>query len=340
MAGLAEVHVVGLILHQQARLGRCMRLMAARAAYSGQDLGCGRVHHVLHRMAGGRVPQAVLQRQDCHLEEVILGQFHLAIEDRHQVLFFELGGSRIRTVALQAQLVLALGAQQFRVFSAMRLVAGRATLFIRRLVYMPFLLQFGLIAVAAQAGGHRIGTNEARRLTRVRAMAIRAIALRAGMLYLGARDLLGLLVVAGHAQFLDAGGGEHHLAVLGRLMAGVAGFRLKGAVQERPHQLWRGRLMRIVAGEAIRLFDRLALMGLRDLRVLGIVTFRAERGAGLGKVIPELGIRRSAGLVGDVAGFAAAIERGVAAAGGWNVEPLGVALQAKIGVFGGAVGGL
>ena len=54
-------------------------------------------------------------------------------------------------MALQAQLVLALGAQQFRVFSAVRLVAGRATLFIRRLVYMPFLLQFGLIAVAGQA---------------------------------------------------------------------------------------------------------------------------------------------------------------------------------------------
>ena len=88
--------------------------------------------------------------------------------------------------------------------------------------------------------------------------------------------------------------------------------------------------MRIVAGEAVRLLDRLALVGFDDLRVLGIVAFRAERGAGLGQVMAELGVRRSARLVGDVAGFAAAIERGVAAAPSRDIQPLSVALQPSV----------
>ena len=86
--------------------------------------------------------------------------------------------------------------------------------------------------------------------------------------------------------------------------------------------------MRIVAAQAIRFLDGLALVGLHHLRVLWIVAVGAERGAGLGQVIAEFGVRRRAGFVGDMAGFAAHIERRVAAAGGRNVQALVVALQA------------
>src|SRR5580700_4446629 len=50
MAGLAEVHVVRLVLHQQSRLGRGMRLVATGAAYGRHNLIGGRVDHILHRM--------------------------------------------------------------------------------------------------------------------------------------------------------------------------------------------------------------------------------------------------------------------------------------------------
>ena len=70
-----------------------------------------------------RMTQAVLQRQDHDfvLGEVVFGQLHLAVEDGDQVLRFELLRLRVRPVALQAQRVRRLGAQQMIVVSTMRL---------------------------------------------------------------------------------------------------------------------------------------------------------------------------------------------------------------------------
>ena len=92
----------------------------------------------------------------------------------------------------------------------------------RRLVRMGFLLLFRLLGMARQAGIDGIGLDKARRLPGVRIVAGDAFALRSGMLDLGGVDLLGLLVMAGHAQRLGVRLGQDNLAVFGGLVAGVA----------------------------------------------------------------------------------------------------------------------
>ena len=57
------------------------------------------------------------------------------------------------------------GRPQVRVVSAMRFMAGRATLNERRLMHYGFLHLLGLIRMAGQASLHGIGLQESRRLS-------------------------------------------------------------------------------------------------------------------------------------------------------------------------------
>ena len=98
--------------------------------------------------------------------------------------------------------------------------------------------------------------------------------------------------------------------------------------------------MRIVAGQAVGLFDRLVLMRFGDLRVFGIVTIQAQRRRSLGQMVTKLAIRIAAALVNGMAGIAVHIERRVTAALGRHVQPGGVAIQTEIVGLGGARHGL
>src|SRR5215469_13342683 len=89
----------------------------------------------------------------------------------------------LRAVALEAERV-ALRTQQLRLISAVRLVAGRASLLERGLMPNCFLCLTGLVRVASQADVDSVGLRQALRLTRVRIVAVSAVARRARMLYL------------------------------------------------------------------------------------------------------------------------------------------------------------
>ena len=101
-------------------------------------------------------------------------------------------------------------------------------------------------------------------------------------------------------------------------------------MRERLHQLGLRRLVRIVALHAIGGGERLALVRLDQARVLRIVAVEAQRRSRLGQVIVELDLALLAGLVGDVAGVAAHVQRRVPAAFLGNVQSLVVAGQAEI----------
>src|SRR5437660_8425132 len=147
-----------------------------------------------------RMTVPVLQRQFDHFLEIILRQSHLALEDRDHVLALQFLRAGFRPVALEAKLVRTRGPQQVRVVSAMRFMAGRATLNERRLMHYGFLHLLGLIRMAGQASLHGIGLQESWRLSAVGVMAGDAIALRTGVLHLRRFDLLSLLLVARQAE--------------------------------------------------------------------------------------------------------------------------------------------
>ena len=90
------------------------------------------------------------------------------------------------------------------------------------------LAQIVDVAVTSQADTDRIGLRQAGLFAGMRAVAIGAIAGRAGMRHLGRVDRLGLVVVAGHANCLGIGLGEHYFSFLGRRVAGFAVFASNG----------------------------------------------------------------------------------------------------------------
>ena len=96
--------------------------------------------------------------------------------------------------------------------------------------------------------------------------------------------------------------------------------------------------MRIVTLDAIRGAERLAAVGLYQARVFGIMAVEAERRRGLRQMVIEFNFATFAGLVCDVAGPAAHVQRGVAAAALGNVHTFRVAGQAKIVLLGCTVG--
>lgn len=133
---------------------------------------------------------------------------------------------------------------------------------------------------------------------------------------------------------------EDDLAVLG---GGVAGFALlvrKGRVHEAGHEFGSIGLVRVVALQAIRSTEWLILVGLLQVGVFGIVAIDAQSGSGFGEMKIKFDFAGFAGLVGDVAGLAAHVERGMAAALRRNVDTDGVARQAEILFVGGAASGL
>ena len=157
MTGHAEGHIVGLVFHQQSRLGGGVRLVAGQAVHGLQDLGqIRRVHNVADRMSIYRVIASVLDRQDRNLPEIILRQFYLTVEDGHQMFFLELFRIEIRTMTLETKFVGTGGAEQMRILSAMCVVASAATLVECRLMQMRFLELLGLIAMTGQAGADRV----------------------------------------------------------------------------------------------------------------------------------------------------------------------------------------
>jgi len=71
VTGLAEVHIAGLIFHQQIGLGRTVRLVAGQTVHRGLYFARRRIHQVLHWMLLGRMAQTCLDGKHGHGAEII-----------------------------------------------------------------------------------------------------------------------------------------------------------------------------------------------------------------------------------------------------------------------------
>ncbi len=98
--------------------------------------------------------------------------------------------------------------------------------------------------------------------------------------------------------------------------------------------------MWIVALNAIRVAEWLAVMSLDQVRVFGVVAIEAERRSSLGQVIIELNLAALSGLVRRVAGLATHVERRVPAAVLGNIYTFVMAAKAEVLVLGSAAGRL
>src|SRR5215469_4691650 len=131
-----------------------MGLMAAQAIDFGSDLcDVRRIRKIRDRVRIHRVSAAKLHGQYHNLvfREVILRKLDLAVEDGEYVIGFERFRLRIRTMALEAQRIRSLGAQQVLVLAAVWLMAGGASLLEYRLMQRVLLGLLHLVAVARQA---------------------------------------------------------------------------------------------------------------------------------------------------------------------------------------------
>jgi len=81
-----------------------------------------------------RMPHAVFQGKDQNLVEIGVRQLDLAAKDRNQMLAFELLWIYVGPVALEAYPVGRIRPKQVFIRTAMRLMAGSATLLKRGLV--------------------------------------------------------------------------------------------------------------------------------------------------------------------------------------------------------------
>lgn len=262
MARIAKRHVVFLLLHEKPCLRRSVRLVTGEAVHSDPDLrDVFRVWHIGNRMALDGVAKPESQRQHGHtvLFEVIVREFHSAVENREYALGLQLLRLRIWSVALQAKRV-SVCTQQLLAIPAMWVMAGSTPLLGGRLMQNMLFRILCAIGVAVQTNGDAIWLRQSRKLACVRAVAIRAVAKRAGMLDFCVLDFLSLFRVAGHANFLGAGLGENNFPVFGGLMAHVALSFTKRQMHESLNQFWPVRLVRIVAGQTIGFFERLILV--------------------------------------------------------------------------------
>jgi hypothetical protein len=92
VAGVAESHVVDLILDQQIWLCRGMGLVAGEATEGRLDLALiGWIQDIGDRVILDRMAQAVFQGQndDLVLCEVVLREFDLAVKDADEVFILE-----------------------------------------------------------------------------------------------------------------------------------------------------------------------------------------------------------------------------------------------------------
>jgi hypothetical protein len=156
------------------------------------------------------------------------------------------------------------------------------------------------------------------------------------MLNFGFFDLLCLFGVAGDAYRLRVGLRQDDLPILRRRVAAVAHLVFEWIVCEGLHQLWLRGLMWIVALNAIRVTERLAVMNLNQVRILGVMAIETKRWGSLGEVFIELNFAALTGLVRRVASLAAHIERCVPAAVLGNVHTFVMAAKAEVLVFGAA----
>lgn len=327
----AKRHVVGLVLHQQIGLCRCMRLVASQAVNGHPDFGdIVRLHLVYNRVVIHRVAAAVLERQPGNSPEIGLRQPYIAAENRYQLRAFHRRRPGIGPVALEAKPIGSARPQQVSIFAAVRLMARGATLLEGGLMEHLFLVLFRLVGVAAEADVHGVRLRKTWGFAGVRIVTVGAIARCTGVLYLGLLDLLRFFGVAVETDLFRSGCGQHHLAIFGRLMTGIALLLSKGHVRELLHQLGTVRLVRIVASEAIGAAERLSLMGLDQGFILNVVTVEAERRRIFGQVILEFALVGIAGLVSDVTSIAPHVERGMAAALLRYIQALGMAGEAEI----------
>src|SRR5215469_12547942 len=143
-------------------------------------------------------------------------------------------------MTLEAQRIASLGAQQVRVFAAVRLMAGGASLLECRLMQRMLLALLPLIAVARQANINRVGFWQSRLPAGMRVVAVRAVPCGSRMRHLRLIDGLGFLCVTSDAQLFGAGRSQDDLAVLWRGVTRVARLVGKWRMQELPHQLRSG----------------------------------------------------------------------------------------------------
>ncbi len=141
----------------------------------------------------------------------------------------------------------------------------------------------------------------------MRAVAIGAIRLCAGVLHFRGVNLLGLVGVASDANFLRRRLRQNHFAVFCRLVANITLLFGEGRVNECLHQLRPVGLVRIMALQAIRVFKWLVLMRLGEIRVLHVMAIEAQRRNCLRQVVSEFAFLAIAGLVRDVASVAARV---------------------------------
>ena len=184
--------------------------------------------------------------------------------------------------------------------------------------------------MAAETDVDGIGLRQPRIGASVRIVAVGAIAGSAGVLHFCGVDQLGLVVVACDANFFCGGLSEDDLPIFGSGMAHVAALVGEGRMHELCHQLGRRGLVRIMAAQAVGGGERLTLMRLLKAGGLGIVTVQAKGGCGFREMELVLGREIGAGFVGGVAGIAAHIERGVAAAFCRNIQALRVAVETEV----------
>src|SRR5664279_1806865 len=291
-----------------------------------------RIRHVGDGMSSYRMSQPILKGQDHDfvLGVVILRQLHRAVEDGDHVLRFQGPGRRLGPVALEAQRIGGLGPQEVLVVATMRFVTGGASLSEGRLMEVRLLHLVALFAVTGQAGVHRIGLNETGGLAGMGIVTSRAVALRARMLHLGSFNFFRLLAVTGHANRLRVSLRQDYLAILRRLVTGIAGSGFEGSVGIFLHQMSLRRLVRIVALNAIGCGERLSVVCLHQVSGSGVVTVEAKCRRRFGEVIVEFLLALLAGLVRSVAGFATHVEGGVTASVWRNIQSLGVTIKAKI----------
>src|SRR5215469_877701 len=101
-------------------------------------------------------------------------------------------------------------------------------------------------------------------------------------------------------------------------------------MHELPHQLRRGRLVRIVTGRAIRGSKWLIVMRLLQGSVFYVMAVDAKRRRSLRQVEIEFSFSRVTRLVRRVASIATHVECGMAATLRRNVQSLRVAIKAEV----------
>jgi hypothetical protein len=285
-----------------------MGLVAAQATQVSLDLGyIRRIHDVADGVTFHRMAEPILQPQNHHsvLLEVVLGQLDLAVEDGYLMLSFQLLRRRVGPMAFETEGI-AVRTQQMNDVAAMRRVARGAALRECGLMMHGFLCKIGNFTVATEADVYSVCLGEPGLPAGVGIVAIGAIAGGSRMLHFGALDEFRLIVVAGHAKRLDILLGQHHFAVFSGSVAGAASvFVSKRWMQELGHQLRSGRLVRIVAAEAIGFFKGLVLMGLLQCCIFWIVAIDAESGSRFGQMEIEFSLSDFTGLMRGVARIAA-----------------------------------